>query len=472
MADFFRGLRGGFDVGLEAGTERRKRKMEQELAAQGDEYDTVQGRGLRVTDRSTGEESSVVIDPTAGADMDAIRKQYMDAGYMVDTMDNAYTARSGQGADTGVHTDAAAAQSAARKGNYGLTNKRAGIYEKYGDVEMARGLRRDAQAMKAQDQEIDIRLAGEKRAQETHGLQMQEQQRNERAAQRLEFFKADAAQLEAQGALKTVDDWRRLGAEHGLSPDQMFSFANAKMGLDELQTKQETTERIKLYDAAARQGLGAVIQMYDSHPLFDNGKKMSVRQGRNGIELYDGKVLVAQAANERDALALLRTHLEDPVKATALAYDIEKTRAAIRASDASAEKDRAAGAYYRAGGKNAENGGGSAYKEPTPQMLEWAQGVGAELGWDAKKYNRAVSLANMRAAELGVPFSVAFAELTGRDLSPAPAKQPDRPPAAGVKPRQAAQPAWDMYSDPRKPKNVFQSLGDSLRGYSLEEDEL
>lgn len=165
MADFFRGLRGGFDVGLEAGTERRKRKMEQELAAQGDEYDTVQGRGLRVTDRNTGEESSVVIDPTAGADMDAIRKQYTDAGYMVDTMDNAYTARSGQGADTGVYTDAAAAQSAARKGNYGLTNKRAGVYEKYGDVEMARGLRRDAQAMKAQDQEMDIRQARDGREQ-------------------------------------------------------------------------------------------------------------------------------------------------------------------------------------------------------------------------------------------------------------------------------------------------------------------
>lgn len=163
------GFAAGMSVGLDAGSNIKKgfkaRKRDKELASLGEEYDTVEGKGLRVTKRDTGEESSVVIDPSSGADMDAIREQYTNAGYMVDTTDDAYGARSGQGADAGgAYASEAAAQGASRKANYGLTKKRAAVYEKHGDSEMAQGLRRDAQSMRLQDQEMDMRQAGESRA--------------------------------------------------------------------------------------------------------------------------------------------------------------------------------------------------------------------------------------------------------------------------------------------------------------------
>jgi hypothetical protein len=213
---------------------------------------------------------------------------------------------------------------------------------------MARGLRKDAQNMRLQDAEEDRAVEAHGQNIEIGGLKLKDAQRSERMAQQMEMFEADAAQLEAQGALQSIDDWKALAAQHGLGPNEMFKVATTKMGLDEVQTKADPSQRTKLLDQAAGQGLGAVVQLYDNHPLFDNGMKMTARQGRNGIELYDGDVLVTSAANERDALALLRTHLEDPVKATMLAYDIEKTRADIDKSRATADSERAQSNYSRA----------------------------------------------------------------------------------------------------------------------------
>lgn len=170
------GWASGFQAGTSMGRswldayERGKRyRAEEEVGRLGDDAEAVKGTGLKVTGPD-GQVSTGVIDP--GTDYETIRQQYEQAGYKAERMDQPqFAARQGEGRDLGVYDTEQAAEAASRKANYGLTRQRAGVYERTGDMETARGLRRDAQQMKQEDQRMalaekaDARAdAGEKRA--------------------------------------------------------------------------------------------------------------------------------------------------------------------------------------------------------------------------------------------------------------------------------------------------------------------
>ena len=217
MANFAKGLQEGFNVGYQFGTALNKRRMDEELSRIDPEYKAVMGTGLRVTD-AEGNVYEGVGGQLSPQELAAVREAYAKQGYQVDDIGNRYTARSGQGRDIGVYETADAAEPIARRQNYGLMERRAGIFENYGEHDTARALRRDVRDMERMDQAADIAKqelglkqehlglakAADARAQELHEAQIENANIALRAAKIRESFMQHVREKGLQG----VADWQ------------------------------------------------------------------------------------------------------------------------------------------------------------------------------------------------------------------------------------------------------------------------
>lgn len=354
------GFANGFNVGYRTGADAKDRwkkgKMADELSAMDTEAEAVKGTGLRVTDAQGNVTEGV------GGDLDAtqmaeVTKAYEAQGYKVENTGDKYAARSGQGKDWGgAYATEQEAESASRKTNYGLTRKRADVYTKYGEDEMARGLRRDAQAMRLQDAHEDRAAASHAQSMELGGLQINRERAAEADRQKLEMFHADAAQLEAQGALKSPEQWRELAAQHGLSVSQQWDVIGKKIGIDTQMAQDMQRRQLDAAQTAWRKGgLGGLIEEYNNNPMFGDGDTFQLRDGKNGVEVVNkaGRV-VAQGATEDEVGAFMLSRLKDPIASLQLTMSIgkhnmemRKGEATIRSADASAARDQAAAGLAR-----------------------------------------------------------------------------------------------------------------------------
>lgn len=340
-----------------------RRAADTEAASLGEDARAVSGTGLTLTD-AQGNVSKTVIDPSSGGDLDAIRRQYEDAGYKVDFSDGKYAARSGEGKDYGVYDTEREAEVDSRKATYGLMRQRAGVYQQHGLNSEAKGLR--AEARQGERQDMQDRMAAE-----THDQQMQlgklqvgEAQAKEQSRLRMDGFNKEFAALEAAGEIKTIGDIRKLAAKHQLSQPEVFQLATAKVGLDEAQTKAEAMARIRAFnDAYQRGGLKGVNELYDNDPMFANGRNMDVVPTKGGVKVLDGGREIF-SGTEQEAMGFLHEHLADPIKAVSFAMEVKrfqmgqrKDEAAIRASDANAAESNAKAGLARRTDPNAGKGG-------------------------------------------------------------------------------------------------------------------
>lgn len=275
-----------------------------------EDYETVQGRGLKVTD-AQGNTSDAVIDPAAGADYDAIRQQYEQAGYKVDYADAPqYAARSGEGRDVGVYDTEAGAESASRKQNYGLARQRADVYEQYGNPEMARGLRRDAQQLRMEDQKMDMAqeqlgLAknADKRAAEAHTSQQAMSEIQLRAAKRDDEYAAAR-----QGGLTSVMKWYdsindgiRAVLTRGPKGELIARRFDEDTGqeIEPMPLGANETEAMARLDAMMTKGGALQLAQFESDREYKRGSLDLQKQGLDDTRAYHA----ASLKNDRARLA-------------------------------------------------------------------------------------------------------------------------------------------------------------------------
>lgn len=365
-----------------------KSKAEGEVRSLGEDAEAVSGDQLSVGgDVGLVRSGGIDADGNAISPEDAYRQAYERAGMEapeIESQGKGYAARSGEGKDYGVYDTEAAAESGSRKANYGLSKKRADVYDKHGLTDEAAGMRKDARQLRLEDAREDRAVESHDQQMDLGELRVSEAKAAEASRVRVETFNAAFAEAEAAGTIKSVGDIRKLAADHGLSPQEQFQIATAKVGLDETQTKSETMDRIKQFNDTWRKGgLKAVAEMYNTDPLFDNGKDIEIKSGKGGVVLRSGGSEIF-SGTEPQAAAFLQKQLVDPISAVSFAMEVgryqmgmDKDAAAIRASDANVRESDAKAGLARRTDPNAKGGNGG--NEKLTALTGYANSLNSEI---------------------------------------------------------------------------------------------
>lgn len=238
----------------------------------------------------------------------------------------------------------------------------AGVMAKYGDYQGARSLRRelaqDARYAK-QDQRADSAeqraIAADSRSQQAHTqaiekgqMELDAAKRQAESVKRMQAFGQTLADLEKQGKKPTIGEMRQLAHAQGLNDDEIHTLATRVTGLDAMEAKADANQRLKLFDEAARKGPEGLAELYDTHPLFDDGKKMTIKRGKDGVTILDGSRVVAKGGNDTEVVAYMRKYLEDPVSAVQFELDVQRVKSATRANEANAVQSYASADAQRA----------------------------------------------------------------------------------------------------------------------------
>lgn len=243
----------------------------------------------------------------------------------------------------------------------------ANVLAKYGDPMSAVRLRREAQQGEMEARRMTLEEGRAQRDTQAHeqrmkagGMELETGQLNldeakAKAEQRaaMQKFEASVGAMRAQGVKPGWDDLDRLATEAGMSQQSKADYLSRAYNMDELKTKARAQERAVLIDEAAQKGLDAVVKVYDTHPLFDNGiKGRVVRDKKTGmVSVYDGDALVAQGANDNEVVAMIQQRVRDPIAAVNFEYQMQKVKSGIKKDEADIAQSRASAA---ASGASAE----------------------------------------------------------------------------------------------------------------------
>lgn len=240
----------------------------------------------------------------------------------------------------------------------------ANVLAKYGDPMSAVRLRREAQQGDMEARRMTLEEGRAQRDTQAHeqrmkagGMELETGQLNlEKAKSEAEQraaaqkFEASVGALRAQGAKPGWDDLDRMATEAGMSQQSKADYLSRAYNMDELKTKARAQERAVLIDEAAQKGLDAVVKVYDTHPLFDNGiKGRVVRDKKTGmVSVYDGDALVAQGANDNEVVAMIQQRVRDPIAAVNFEYQMQKVKSGLKKDEADIAQSRASAAASQA----------------------------------------------------------------------------------------------------------------------------
>jgi Arc/MetJ-type ribon-helix-helix transcriptional regulator len=261
----------------------------------------------------------------------------------------------------------------------------AGVYRRYGDVAQA-------DALEARAYEQQRALAQEERAKAAEGRAVSAEGRaaQEFGTRQTETgLRINAATLEAAKAQRMNDfntwrsqnpqaDFASMNAEAqrlGMGVDEQFKVASNLTGIGEQEFKASQQRIQKL---VKNQGLDGLLKAHKESNDIDPGSHFEVSRGKNGVTLNrvdtaTGKIIQANvfSGNEAEATAYLNKAAMDPATIIDYTMNLEKSRAAIDASKASAGKDKALAGLYAQGGKGA--GAGAGKPSPTESLVSEAE---------------------------------------------------------------------------------------------------
>lgn len=248
-------------------TERRKRE---ELAALGQDAVLQAGTGLQVTGPE-GQTSTGLLANMTPEEIKAAQQAYEAAGYTATpTAEPMYAARAGS-RDIGVYGTEAEAKRAARAENVGLMQKRADIYGRAGEDQMAENLRARAGAAELQ------------------GLQIEEAQAKADSRMRVDAASTAVNNLIASGKTPTMADLQSIAATNKLTMDEQYTLGSRLTGINENEakmTKMDIEKKIK------GQGLDGLLKLHKDDPTFDDNSYFEKSVGK------DGKITLTQMSND------------------------------------------------------------------------------------------------------------------------------------------------------------------------------
>jgi hypothetical protein len=356
MADFFKGLTGGFQSGLQLGQAVRQRQMEDALAQEAGKYNVTEGAyGPGLQENIQQLEGLKAQDPAQAAAYDRAigeltRRQGLAApDYSVASGAKNYGARQ------------EARQAAAPMRAEGL----AGVYRQYGDVAKA-------DELEARAYEQQRALAKEARDVEAFGLNktktqldIDEATRKDAAAKNLDTFNkafgvANAA-AQAEGRVLTPGDIAKLAKDSKLSYSQENELIASQVNRTKAEVDQFRLDVEKLTQGKSHDQL---LDLHKNDKRFGDGVHFV-----SEVDKKTGKHILARVneatgqveerlpfKSKAEATAYLMEEARNPANAAIWLQNYQKGAAGISAQEASARKDNALAGLYAQGGAGAGKG--------------------------------------------------------------------------------------------------------------------
>ena len=358
MADFFKGLTGGFQSGLQLGQAVRQRQMEDALAQEAGKYNVTEGAyGPGLQENIQQLEGLKAQDPAQAAAYDqAIGQLTRRQGLAAPD----YSVASGA---TNYGTRQEARQAAAPMRTEGL----AGVYRQYGDVAKADELETRAfeqqRAIAKEARDVEAFGLTKTKAQqdiESGTLTLAEKRRQEEAAKNMNSFNTAFAAANA----KAQEEGRTLGprdiAELAKANKLNYSQENDLIASQVNRTKAEVDQfRLDVEKLTQGKGHDQLIDLHKNDKRFGDGMHFV-----SEVDKKTGKHILARVneatgqveerlpfKSKAEATAYLMEEARNPANAAIWLQNYRKGEAAIGASEASAAKDRLLGGLYAQGGK-------------------------------------------------------------------------------------------------------------------------
>jgi hypothetical protein len=348
MADFFKGLTGGFQSGLQLGQAVRQRQMEDALAQESAKYG--------VTEGAYGPELQANIDQVR-----ALQAQNPDQAAQYEPAIAELTRRQGLTAPdysvasgpTNFASRQEARQAAAPMRTEGLAN----VYRQYGDVAKADELEARAfeqqRAMAREGRESEAFKTAQKEA----GLRIGDAERVAAANKRSDDFAAFAAERPDMSVAELKD---AAFKQFKFSPEQWQKTVATRLGIDEAEIGVfKNNVRKKLQG----KNLAQLGSLYNTDPDFDDKTDLAIVPGKGGavtlnfIDKASGRVASSQSfKSEAMATEYLNKQATEPETMGTWMMSLRGKEADIAAKEAAASKDRALGGLYAQGGAGAGKG--------------------------------------------------------------------------------------------------------------------
>jgi hypothetical protein len=368
MADFFKGLAGGFGTGLQFGRAMRERRMEDDLAkayAKPEEYVDYTPEQTREIQR---------LQETGAYDVQALPGAEGAAPTL------RYTPRQGldlgQGEMPAAPTDIAPGQvqrygGRTTAGQFNPTELRglqmqeaARVLGSYGDAKGAAALQAQAeeQAYQAKYRPLQLKqlegnIAGQEQQRELTGIQLGSAKRTEAEQLNASNFSAFAAE---NPNLSTAELKDAAFKQFKFSPKQWQDAVNTRLGISDTEQKLFVSG---VKDKLKGKNLQQLGSLYNSDPDFDDKTDLAIVPGKNGavtlnfIDKATNKITGSQTFNnEALATEYLNKQATEPETIGSWMLALQKNQAAINASNASASKDRAIGSAYADGSRGGKGG--------------------------------------------------------------------------------------------------------------------
>ena len=346
MADFFRGLQGGFQTGMQLGQAMRQRRMEEDLA---------KAYGL-----TPQEQQAAVATPEqlqrAQAEAQALQQQDIAEFGLTPENQGLYAPRmpqEGQRVALPTYTlGSQTFQQAPTQEQIDAARLRAAadVYGQYGDAarreELMRGLRAEERAAKAETRA----QAGFETQQQLGQLQIgaAQAQATERANTDLARKELSERKAANKGTL-TLQDFNEISGKYNLDPTK---FVQA----DEVLESKQVKDTKRALSTAALKGEAGINDFLATR--FDPDKsdnivpKLARDRAGNIVVMYGDQVLSEYGAH-KNVMSLVGGVInmidEKPFETLKTLSDLEYKAAATEASKAAAAKDIAVGGYYGQG---------------------------------------------------------------------------------------------------------------------------
>jgi len=334
MADFFKGLSGGFQSGLQLGEAMRAKQEREALAQIMQEKPVAAGPDFAGQFRMQGLEQGPMPQAEPIQDTQSFMgQQYAQSAL---TPDKVAGLRYGAMADVIAQRDPAAALR----------------------------MRQEQTRMQREAEEAPLRM----QALETQvkagklGLTSAEQQiaRNDReaaTAKRMDDFNAWRSQNPQADFAAINAEVQRLG----MGVDEQFKVASNLTGIGEQDFKASQQRIQKL---VKNQGLDGLLKAHKESNDLDPGSHFEVIRGKGGVvslnrvDTATGKVIQPNvfSGSEAETTAYLNKAAMDPATIIDYTMNLAKNKAAIKQLEASAAKDTALGGLYNQGGAGAGKG--------------------------------------------------------------------------------------------------------------------
>ena len=353
MADFFRGLQGGFQTGMQLGQAMRQRRMEEDLA-----------RAYGLTPQ---EQQAAMATPEqlqrAQAETQALQQQDIAEFGLTPETQGLYTQRMPQeGARVGPSTYTIGKESFAQaptQAQIDAARMRAAadVYGQYGDAarreELMRGLRAEERAQAEQEYLAKARP-----------MQL------ESAGLKLEGERAESGDRRRMGEFQTwmqedptrAQNFQAVAAkarELGMSMDQQFKIASNLTGIDEAEFK---AGEMRIRKMVQGQGLDGLLKLHKDSADLDPGSHFEKTVGKDGrvtlnrVDTATGKVIQPNvfSGKEDEVVGYLNKAARDPAAIVDYTMNLRKNQVAIEKDVAATEASRAYAAKLSASSDEAK----------------------------------------------------------------------------------------------------------------------